>query len=63
MAYACFKINVIMGRHLPAGTGYAYYRMLEEEKRKVQEGLEEIGSQGDQEDQEDQEESQEEITA
>jgi DNA-directed RNA polymerase subunit beta' len=46
------KENVIMGRLIPAGTGYAYYRMLEEEKRKVQEGLAEIGSKEDREDQE-----------
>jgi len=36
------KENVIMGRLIPAGTGFAYYRMIEEEKRKILESQEEL---------------------
>jgi DNA-directed RNA polymerase subunit beta' len=34
------KENVIMGRLIPAGTGFAYYKMLEAEKRKLLESRE-----------------------
>jgi DNA-directed RNA polymerase subunit beta' len=36
------KENVIMGRLIPAGTGFAYYRMIEEEKKKILESQEEL---------------------